>query len=324
MQASAITRRQATLSLLGAGALGAFGARAQAYPDKPVRFIVPFAAGGGVDNITRALTPFLAQKLQQPMLVENKPGANANIGADAVAKAAPDGYTLLMGATFLAFNRATTQRLAYDALNDLVPVARTGRAPFILAVSANAPFKTVAELVAHMKANPAGASYGAVGAGAPAQLLFVRNTGTQPVQVLYKGGAAAMPDLISGRLTFMIQTASEILPQVANGKLRALAVTGTERAKALPDVPTMAQAGIADLEGTGWWGVFAPARTPQAVVERLSREVVAVLQLPEVVAALERMGIESAPMPHAEFAPYYRAELERFADVARAFNLRSE
>lgn len=324
MQIPSLSRRSVALSLMGAGALGAFGVRAQGYPDKPVRFIVPFAAGGGVDNITRAITPFLASRLQQPMLVENKPGANANIGADMVAKAAPDGYTLLMGATFLAFNRATTQRLAYDAQNDLVPVARMGRAPFILAVSANSAFKSVSDLVAHMKAKPAEASYGAVGAGAPAQLLFVRNTGTQPVQVLYKGGAAAMPDLISGRLTFMIQTASEILPQVANGKLRALAVTGTERARALPEVPTMAQAGVADLEGTGWWGVFAPAKTPQPVVDRLSREVLAVLQLPEVIAAFERMGIESAPMSHAEFAPYYREELQRFIDVARAFNLRSE
>lgn len=320
------TRRSTMLGALGVGllALAVTPAHAQAYPDKPVRIIVPYAAGGGVDSITRVVAQHLGARLKQPFVIENRPGANANIGADAVAKAAPDGYTLLMGATFLAFNRATSKSVPYDALNDLAPVARTGRAPFILAVSASSPIKSVAELVAFMKANPQQSSYGAVGSGSPSHLLFVKNTGTAPVQVLYKGGAAAMPDLISGRLTYMIQTASEIVPQIAAGKLRALAVTGTERFKALPEVPTMREAGVPDLEGTGWWGLFAPTRTPSAVVERLSAEVMTVMKMPEVVSALEKMGVDSAPMPTTEFAAFYRHELKEFAKVAREFNLTSE
>lgn len=304
--------------------LTAAPAHAQAYPDKPVRIIVPYAAGGGVDNITRVVAQHLSARLKQPVLVENRVGANANIGTDAVVKAAPDGYTLLMGATFLAFNRATSKSVPYDALKDLAPIARTGRAPFILAVSASSSFKSIAELTAFMTANPQQSSYGAVGAGQPAHLLFAKNTGTAPVQVLYKGGSAAMPDLISGRLTYMIQTASEVLPQVAAGKLRALAVTGADRFRALPDVPTMREAGVPDLEGTGWWGLFAPAKTPPPVVERLSAEVVTVMKMPEVVHALEKMGIEAAPMPANEFAVFYRNELKEFARVAREFNLSSE
>lgn len=293
----------------------------QAYPDRPLRIVVPYAAGGGVDNITRLVVQHLAPRLEQPIVVENRPGANGNIGADAVVRAAPDGYTLLMGATFLAFNRATSKKLPYDAATDLRPVARAGRAPFILAVPASAAWTTVDELVAYLKAHPDEASYGAVGAGSLINLLFVRNTGTRPVQVLYKGGAAAMPDLIAGRLSYMIQTVSEILPLVRAGKLRALAVTGTARMHALPQVPTLREAGVAGLEGIGWWGLFAPAATPAPVIERLSSEMQALMQLPEVLEALERMGIEPAPLPAAEFSRFYRHELDGYASVAREFNL---
>ena len=299
-------------------------ALAQAWPDKPVHVVVPYAAGGGVDNITRVVALHLAPRLKQPVIIDNRPGANGNIGADAVAKAAPDGYTVLMGATFLGFNRATMKNMPYDSLTDFVPVARTGRAPFVLVVPAVLPIKTVAELVAYMKANAATSSYGAVGAGSPTHLIFTRNTGTRPVQVLYKGGAAAMPDLISGRLTFMIQTSSEVLPHIASGKLRALAVTGPERFKPLPDVPTMAQAGVANLEMEGWWGVFAPAKTPAAVVEKLSAEVVAVMKLPEAVSALAAIGVESAPMPAGEFSKFFKHEIKEHADVAREFKLTVE
>ena len=305
-------------------ALAALPAAAQAWPDKPVRMIVPYAAGGGVDNIARVVALHLAARLKQPVLIDNRPGANANLGTDVVAKAAPDGYTVLMGATFLAFNRATMKNLPYDPTTDLVPVARTGKAPFVLVVPSALPVKNVAELVAYMKANPDKASYGTVGVGAPTNLIFRKNTGTDAVQVLYKGGGAAMPDLISGRLTYMIQTASEVLPYVASGKLKALAVTGSERFKALPEVPTMGQAGVANEEGTGWWGVFAPAKTPAAIVDRLSDEVQAVMKLPEVIASLDKLGIEPAPMPAAEFTRFFRKEVKDHADFAREFKVSIE
>ena len=322
-----ITKRKALALALAGSALytaGMLPAAAQTWPDKPVRIVVPYAAGGGVDNIARVVALHLAPRLKQPVIIDNKPGANANIGTDAVAKAPADGYTLLMGATFLAFNRATMKGLPYDAVADLVPVARTGKAPFILTVPATLPVKTVAELVTYMKANPDKSSFGAVGAGSPTQLIFIKNTGTVPVQVLYKGGAAAIPDLIAGRLTFMIQTSSEVLPHIAGGKLRALAVTGSERFKALPDVPTMGEAGVPNLEGTGWWGLFAPAKTPAAIVNRISSEMQAVMNLPEVVTALNKLGAESAPMAAAEFGPFFRKEIKAHADVAREFKITVE
>lgn len=299
-------------------------ASAAEYPDKPIKMIVPFAPGGGVDNIARIVATQLAIRLKQPVIIDNRPGANANIGADAVAKAAPDGYTVLMGATFLAFNRATMKSVPYDAAADLIPVARTGEAPFILAVSASSPFKTVAELVAYMKANPDKASYGSVGAGFPTNLIFPKNTGTTPVQALYKGGSAAMPDLMAGRLTYMIQTSSEIVPHVTGGKLRALAVTGTSRFPHLPNVPTMKEAGVSDLESVGWWGVFAPAKTPAAVVQRLSDEIQVVMKQPDVVSSLNKLAIESAPQPTGAFTMFYQGELKSYVETARKFNLTTE
>ena len=317
-----MNRRFVRLALAAVGLWGALiGTAAAKYPDKPLRMIVPYAAGGGVDNITRVVAKGLGTRLDQSIVVDNRPGASANIGANMVAKASADGYTLLIGATFLAFNRATTTNLPYDAAKDLIPVARLGKAPFVLVVPAVLPIRTVAELVAYMKANPNKASYGAVGAGSPTNLIFPKNTNTTPIQILYKGGAAAMPDLIAGRITFMIQTASEVLPLIRSGKLRALAVTGLTRFNQLPDVPTMKEAGVPDLESTGWWGVFAPAHTPAAIVKRLSDEVQLVMKQPDVIAALYKMGIESAPMPTSEFRPFFDQELKSYVDVARQFNL---
>lgn len=301
-----------------------FAASAQSWPEKPVRVIVPFAAGGGVDNVARAVMQHLATRLKQPILIENKPGANANLGSDFVAKAAPDGYTVLMGATFLAFNRATMKGLHYDSAADLVPIARVARAPFVLVVPATLPVKNVSELTAYMKANPQLAAYGTVGVGVPANLIFVKNTGTAPVQVVYKGGSAAMPDLITGRLTFMIQTASEVLPHIASGKLKALALTGSERFRGLPNVPTMGQAGVANLEGTGWWGMFVPAKTPAPIVNRLSQEMQAVLAMPEVLTSLTKLGIDPAPLPAADFTTFFHREVKDYADVAREFKITVE
>ena len=320
-----MNRRFAFLAIAAAAGVAAVPASAaEDYPSKQLRIVVPYSAGGGVDNIARVVATQLGIRLKQPVIVENRPGANANIGADFVAKAPADGYTLLMGATFLAFNRATMKSLPYDSAKDFVPVARTGKAPFVLVVPANSTFKTVAELVAFMKANPDKASYGAVGAGSPTNLIFPKNTGTSPVQVLYKGGASALPDLIAGRLTYMIQTTSEVLPHITTGKLRALAVTGTARFKDLPAVPTMKEAGVPGLEATGWWGLFVPAKTPAAIVKRLSDETQRVMKQPEVMTALDRIGIEAAPLPSAEFAPFFQGELKSYVEVAHQFNLTTE
>jgi tripartite-type tricarboxylate transporter receptor subunit TctC len=300
------------------------GARAEGYPDKAIRIVVPFAVGGGVDNITRVVGTQLSLRLKQPVIVDNRPGANANIGTENVVRSAPDGYTLLMGATYLGFNRATVKSVPYDALRDLVPVARAGVSSQVLVVPATSPIKSVAELAAFMRANPTKSFYGSVAAASPNNLIFNKNTGTHPEQVLYKGGAAAMPDLLSGRLTYMLPVASEILSQISSGRLRALAVVGPRRLKVLPDVPTMAEAGVPGLTGVIWWGLFAPAKTPQPVVDRVATEMQALLKLPEVAAAFEKLGIEPAPLTGPAFTQFYRGELKSFADVAREFNLTSE
>jgi tripartite-type tricarboxylate transporter receptor subunit TctC len=305
-------------------ALGAEPSFAEDYPTKPIHLIVPYAAGGGVDNIARVVAQQLGSQLKQPVLVENRPGGNANIGAEAVAKARPDGYTLLMGATFLAFNRAVMKNLSYDPVRDLTPIARAGRAPVVLVVPSSSPIKSAAELVAYLKANPDKGSYGTVGTASPVHLLFTKNTGTKPVEVPYKGGAAALPDLISGRLTYMIQTTSEVLPMVASGKLRPLAVSSGERFKALPNVPTMKEAGVPGIDWTGWWGMFAPAGTPAPIVQRLSTELQVILKLPEVTAAIEKLGIEPAPQPSAEFASFFKQSVNEHEAVAREFKLTVE
>ena len=298
-----------------------YSAVAQTFPDKPVHIVVPYSAGGGVDNITRVVSDRLAARLGQTVVIENKPGGNGNIGSNLVAKSAPDGYMLLMGASYLATNRASESNLAYDALTDLAPVARAGRSAQILVVSDASGLKTVADLVSYMKANPGTSAYGTVGVASPTSLIFVKKTGTTPVQVLYKGGSTAMPDLISQRLTFMIPVASEALPHILSGKLRALAVTGNQRMKALPDVPTLHEEGVGGLEGIIWWGLFAPAKTPQPVIDRLSNGLMAVLQDPDVATGFANLGIEPAPLPSAEFAAFYQSEISNYAQVAREYNL---
>lgn len=315
-----ITAKATLYCLLSLG-LGLTSARAQTYPDKPIHIVVPYAAGGGVDNITRVVSERLAARLGQVVVIDNRPGANGNIGANLVAKANPDGYTLLMGSSFLATNRASEINMTYDSATDLLPVARAGRSSQILLVPSTSPAKTVADLVTYLRANPTTTAYGTVGTVSPTALIFIKNTATTPVQILYKGGSLAMPDLISGRLTFMIPVASEGIPHVSSGKLRALAVTGNQRMKALPEVPTMQEAGIANLDGIIWWGLFAPAKTPPAIIERVSKEMLTLLDYPEVATAFAQLGIEPAPLSAQQFATFYQTEIQTYAQVAKEFNL---
>ena len=315
-----ITAKSA-VSFLLLFAFGLSAPRAQTYPDKPLHIVVPYAAGGGVDNITRIVSERLATRLGQVVVIDNRPGANGNIGANLVAKANSDGYTMLMGASFLATNRASEANMTYDALTDLIPVARAGRSSQILLVPSTLPAKTVSELIAYLKANPTTTAYGTVGTVSPTALIFIKNTATSPVQILYKGGSLAMPDLISGRLTFMIPVASEGLPHVSSGKLRALAVTGSQRMQALPAVPTLQEAGVENLEGIIWWGLFAPAKTPQAIIDKVSKEMLALLEYPEVASAFAQLGIEPAPLNAQQFASFYQAEIQSYAQVAKEFNL---
>lgn len=291
------------------------------YPDGPIHLVVPFAAGGGVDNVARIIAPALGKQLGTNVIVENRPGANANIGASWVARAKPDGTTLLVGATFLAFNRATMKDLPYDSTTAFTPIGRVGTSPFVLIVPAKSNIHDVAELVAQMKSSPNKASYGAVAAGSPSDLMFAKETKTRPVQVLYKGGSAAYPDLISGRLTFMIQPAGEVLPLVLSGQLRALAVSGPVRMTKLPNVPTMRESGVHQMQWIDWWGVFAPAKQPAQITQKQSEALEAVLKNPSVIDALNRLGIDAAPASAPVFNTFYKKELTNYQDAAKQFNL---
>jgi len=295
---------------------------AQSYPNKPIHMIVPYAVGGGVDNITRVVVRYLSPLLGQPIVIDNKAGANGNIGADFVAKANPDGYTLLMGASFLSTNRATMSNVPYDAKTDLLPVARAGRSPSILVVSAEMPVKSVTELVKYVRANPEKTSYGVIGIGSPPTIMFIKHLNSTPVQILYKGGSLAVPDLISQRLTFMVNPASEVLTQIQSGKLRALAVTGTERFFALPDVPTMGEAGVPNDEFIVWWGIMAPSKTSQAIVDKISSAMAQVMKMPEVIEALHNLGIDQAYLNHADFKAFYSNQLNDDEKIAKEFNLK--
>ncbi len=316
-----------TASLAIATALACATASAQTYPDKPIKIVVPFAAGGGVDNLTRLIAKPLSERLKQPVIVDNRPGGNANIGADIAAKSPPDGYTLLMTSSVSTVNRALFKNLPYDALADFVQIARIAEAPSILVVAPSIPAKSVTELVAYSKANAGNISFASTGVGSGQHLngeIFSKYAGVPAVHVPYKGGPPALTDVMTGRVTYMITNPSEVLPQIEGGKLRPLAVTGRSRMKALPNIPTLTEAGVKNPGTTGWWGLVAPAKTPQAIVDRLAREVLEILKDPEVKANMQRMGLEEAPMPPPEFTAFYRSEVKRYGDIIREFKIETE
>ena len=313
----------AALAALGASA----GAYAQEYPAKPVRIVVAFAAGGGVDLLTRVVVQHLGARLKQTLIVDNRPGANANIGADFVAKAPADGYTLLMASSVFAASRALSKNLSYDALADFTQVARVGQAPSVLVVSAALPVKSIADLIAYGRAHAADISYASTGFGSGQHLngvIFSKYAGLPAVHVPYKGGSLAMTDILTGRVTFFLTIPGEILPHITAGKVRALAVTGAARAKILPEIPTLTEAGVPNPGLSAWWGLVAPAKTPKAIVERLSAEMLAVLADPEARAGIEKIGVETAPLAAQEFAQFYRNEVKRYTDIGIEFKIEME
>ena len=316
----------ATLFAAAAIALGA-AAHAQSYPTKPVKIIVPFAAGGGVDNITRLIGKSLSERLKQPVIVDNRPGGNANIGAEAAAKSPPDGYTLLMTSAVSTVNRAMFRNLGYDALTDFVQIARVAQSPNVMVVSADLPVKSMKELLEYGKANPGAFSFASTGVGSGQHLngeIFSKYSGVKALHVPYKGGPPALTDVMAGRVTFFITNPSAALPQVAGGKMRAIVVTGATRMKSLPDVPTMNEVGVKNPGTIAWWGLVAPVGTPRDIIDKLASETLAVLKDPEVKASLAKMGFEEATMGPAEFTAFYRDEVKRYADLVKEFNIQAE
>ena len=322
-----IVRRGPWLALVSAALAMAVApaTQAQGYPNKPLRLVVTFPSGGAPDILARLFAD--KAQLGQPVVVDNKPGAGGNIGADAVAKSPPDGYTLVMGTVGThSINGALYSKMPYDMVKDFVPVAHVASAPNLLVVTNDLPVKTVAELVAYMKANPDKLSFGSPGVGTSVHIsgeLFKSLTGTKMQHVPYKGRQFAIPDLVSGQIQVMFDNMPSALPMAKEGRIRALAQTTARRSAAAPDVPTVAET-VAGFEATTWFAVFAPAGTPREVVARVNAEMKRVFALPDVQDKLKTLGLEPWISTPEELATFQAAEITKWAKVVKESGARAD
>jgi tripartite-type tricarboxylate transporter receptor subunit TctC len=301
-------------------------ARADTYPDRPIRLIVGFPAGGASDVAARAVAAKMATLLKVAIVVENKAGAASNIGSDFVAKAPADGYTLLFGTISLAVNSSLYTHLSYDPLKDLVAVSQVAATPFLLVVNPKTPYHSVKDLIEAAKASTDKPIYFAsAGNGSGAHLfteLFATEAGIKLQHVPYRGAAPAMADVLGGQVPLTFDNVVTTLPLVKGGKLRALAVSTKTRSQAAPDIPTLAEAGVPGYDATAWFGLFAPAGTPAAVVQKLSDTARQATQSPDVKAALEAVGADAVSSTPAEFEAFYKAEVDKWAEVVKRANVR--
>jgi tripartite-type tricarboxylate transporter receptor subunit TctC len=313
--------------LLAVPLLGPAPAQAQAFPSRPIHIVVPFASGGAVDAVARAVGQQLSLQMGQPVIIDNKPGASANLGADFVAKAPADGYTLLMGANGLATNGALFAKMPFDTLRDFVPVARVGYAPLVLVVHPASPAKNLAELIALGKAQPGKLNYGSAGNGSSGHLaseLFKTRAGIDVLHVPYKGGAPALTDLLGERLTFMVINPVEAISHIKSQRLRPLAMASARRIPMLPEVPTFGEAGLAGYEASVWWGLVAPAATPKDVVARLSAETLKALADAGVREKLANLGAVVDPADAAEFGRFLKTEVDKWTGVIKAAGIQPD
>jgi len=299
----------------------------QAYPSKPIRFISPFAPGGGNDIISRAVAHKLSENVKQQVIVDNRPGANGIIGTELAARSAPDGYTVVLIPSGHAVNASLHRKLPYDSIKDFTPITLVGSSPLILAVHPSLPVKNVKGLVAFAKARPGQLTYGSAGIGSSGHLggaLFEVLTGAKMVHVPYKGMSLAITDVIAGQVSLVFGTSASVMQHARSGRMRALATTGARRAAALPDLPTVAEAGVPGYEAGLWYGFVGPARIPPDIVRRLNSEIVSVLNSPEVRERLASQGVEATPTTPEEFGRLLVSDLERWAKVIKAANVRIE
>lgn len=299
--------------------------QAQPYPARPVRIVVGFSAGGATDIVARAIAQYLHEAFGQPVLIDNRPGAASNIAADHVAKSPPDGHVLLMGSISLANNATLYSKLPYDALRDLAPVVHVTNTPFMLCVHPSVPARNVKELIAFAKARPGQIQYGTAGNGSGAHLfteLFRSLVGIELQAIPYKGAAPAISDLVGGQLAFVFDNVVGVMPLHRAGKIRCLAASSATRSRIAPDIPTMQEAGVPGYVADAWFGLFAPARTPAAALERVNREVNRALEVPAIRQRFEALGCEPAGGPAAAFGAYFKAEIERWGRVIRSAGVR--
>jgi tripartite-type tricarboxylate transporter receptor subunit TctC len=318
------TRRQ-TIKLAAASALAAgfpaiVHAQAQGWPNRVVRLIVPFAAGGANEAFARNLATKLSEIWGQQVIIENKPGAGGNLGAELAARAEPDGHTLLIASFPHAVNRFLYPSVTYDIVADFAPVTVIGVTPNLMVVPNSSPAKTVQEFIAHAKANPGKMTFASSGAGTSIHLsgeLFKRVAGLDLTHVPYRGGAPALADLIPGRVDLMFNVMSSVLPQVQGGQMRALAVTTAQRIAAAREYPTMIEAGVPGFEVTGWFGFMLPAKTPPEIVRKVHADSVAAIRDPAVRGRLENLGVlVTGSSPH-DFAKFLKSEIDKWGPVIK-------
>jgi len=314
----------AALALALAGPSIALAAGPGGYPSRPVTVVVPFAPGGGSDNIARYIVSRLSERTKATFIIDNKPGAGTNIGNEFVSRAAPDGQTLLFGQVTLAINPSVYKTLRYNVQKDFVPIAHIADSPTVLIVTSSLPVKSVKEFVSYAKSHPGTLNYGSGGKGTSVHLsgeLFSSLTGAQMVHVPYRGSALAMTDLIGGQVQSMFDTAPSALQHIKGGKVRALAVTGTKRVTDLPDVPTFAEAGYAEFDAPAWYGLLAPAATPAPIVHYLNGEVEQILKEPATQQRLAQLGAAPVGGSSDAFGKFIQAESARWSAVALKANV---
>ncbi len=295
---------------------------AQTYPAKPIRLIVPFPAGGSADIMARAVSQKMSETWRQPVVVDNRAGASGNIGADMVARSAGDGYTLLLCTVGThAIHQTLYKKLPFDPINDFTPVAYIAGVPNVAVVHPAVPVRNVQELIAFIRARPGQVNFGSSGTGTSVHMsgeLLKVIEGLDMTHVPYRGNPQAVTDLLSGQLTLMITNMPSVVPFIQSGRLRALAVTTRERSSALPDVPTMQEAGVAGYESSAWFGLLGPAGVPREIVSKLNAEVVRILKLPDVRQNLAGQGAEPLFLTPDEFGAFIKAETAKWAKVVKA------
>ena len=329
---SGLTPRSRAVELCSIGAAVvaatfASGANAQSYPAKSIRMVVPYAPGGGVDIIARATAQELARRVGQQIIVDNRAGAGGNVGSDAVAKSAPDGYTLLMASPANTINPSLYAKMPYEPMRDLAAVALIASVPSVLIANRSLPVASVKQLVALAKAKPGALTYGSGGSGSTEHLageMFKSFAGVDMLHVPYKGGAQVLTDVIGGQIALMFVNQVFALPHIQGGKVKALAVAGVARSPSLPEVPTFVEAGFKDFVISVWWGVMGPAAMPKDIVNQLNREIVAGLSSPEMKERLHNMSAQPIGGTPEQFAAFFAAETKRWAPIVKASGARAD
>ncbi len=302
-------------------------ARAQTFPSQPIKLIVPFAPGGGVDIVGRTLAENAARQSGFTVVVENRTGAGGNVGSTSVAKAAPDGYTLLVASNSNSYNNFLYSNMQYDAARDLQAVVQIGRVPMVLLVSPHIPPRNVAEVVALAKAKPGSLNFGSGGNGTAEHMvyeLFKRRTGIQALHIPYRGGAQVYTDLIAGQIQFMFNNQLGATQYIRSGQLRAAGITGQRRSPQLPDLPTFEEQGIADFNASVWWGIMGPAGLPGPVLSRLNQVFAAAIASPEMKTRLESLGAQPVGGSSAQFAAFFASERATWQGVIKDAGIKIE